>query len=367
VGRPPERNVSNFWRRRLGGVLLSIGLALAAVGYSGLILRGIVTDDGVATKAATAALRDDEVRTYLAEQTSDAIAQQLLGTQTVDSLEAFGIDPQPDLDAVAVTVLADPRFAVAFVETVRELHQIVLVQDGPAPVVDVSALVTVAREAAIERNPAYAQLFPTTGTLRVAVPADDLPDLTGVTQGIGDRARLAILAAVILVTAGMFVHGNRPKGLRRIGTWAIGTAVVQGAFALALPLVADRVPGEISGVAHAIADILRPRLLVPAAMLGAVGVALVVAAWRWKRADDRAGEQLGAEAFLGADPFATHALYDGEIELATHRSPMGAPPVPVASRRDDQSPLPGSSVFGDSVTSREVSSRDVMPTTSRGG
>jgi hypothetical protein len=244
----------------------------------------------------------------------------------------------------------------------------VLVEPGPPPVVDISPLVGVARDAAIERNAAYAALFPTTGTLRVAVPTDDLPDLTGVTEGIGDRARLALLVAVVLVTAGMFVHGNRPKGLRRIGTWAIGTAVVQGAVALALPLVADRVPGDLSGVAHAVADILRPRLLVPAAMLGAVGVALVAAAWRWKRAEDRAGEQRGAEAFLGEDPFATLAIYDGEIELATHRSPMGAPPVPVAtSARDDRSPLPGSSVFGDSLTARDVSRQDVLPTTSRGG
>jgi hypothetical protein len=266
--------------------------------------------------------------------------------------------------------MADPRFDAAFVETVRELHQIVLVESGPPPVVDVSALVTVARDAAIERNAAYAQLFPIDGTLRVTVPAEDLPDLTGVTKGIGDRARLALLAAVVLVTAGMLVHGNRPKGLRRIGTWAIGTAAVQVAVAVALPMAADRVPGELSGVAHAVADILRPRLLVPAAMLGAVGVALVAAAWRWKRADDRTREQAGARAFLGADPFETHAVFDGEIELATHRSPMGAPPVPIATPappRDDYSPLPGSSVFGDPVTARDLSPRDVLPTTPLGG
>jgi hypothetical protein len=360
--------MGDFWRRRIGGVLLSLGLLAAAVGYSGLILRGIVTDEGVATGAATAALRDDRVRQLLADETSDAIADQLLGRETIASLEAFGVDPSRDLDAVAAAVMADPRFSNAFVATVRQLHHTVLVEAGPAPVVDVTALVSVARDAAVAQNPAYAALFPVDGTLRVSIPSDELPDLTAVTQGIGDRARLATIAAVVLITAGMLVHTRRPHGLRRVGTWAIGTAFVQGAVALALPVAAGRVPGELTGVAEAVADILRPRLLVPAAMLGAVGVALVVAAWRWKRAEDRAGEQRGAEAFLGSDPYETHAVFDGEIELATHRSPMGAPPVPVAtSGRDDYSPLPGSSVFGDRLTARDVSPRDVLPTTSRGG
>ena len=86
---------------------------------------------------------------------------------------------------------------------------------------------------------------------------------------------------------------------------------------------------------------------------------------------------MGFDAFLGEDPFDSPATVYGEIELATHRSPMGAPPVPLTSSADEYSPLPGSSVFGDSVTARdagpreasqrEVSPRDVLPTTPLGG
>jgi hypothetical protein len=372
--------VGDIWRRRVGGLLLSLGLLAAAVGYSGMVLRGIVTDEGVATRAAEAALNDDQLRSFLSEQTSDAIGSQLLGLDTVASLEAFGIDPSQDLEKIAAAVMADPRFTNAFVETVRQIHHIVLVEAGPAPVVDVTALVQVARDAAIALNPAYAPLFPVDGTLLVEVPSQQLPDLTGVTQGLGDRARLAAIAAAVLVAVGMIVHSRRPRGLRRVGTWAIGTAVVQLAVALALPIAAGKVPGEVSGVAEAMADILRPRLIVPAAMLGAVGIALVAAAWRWQRADDRAGERLGAHAFLGADPFAAQAMVDAPIELATHRSPMGAPPVPLASagleplalegrsgRGDDRSPLPASGPFSDSATGGGFSGRqDALPTTPRG-
>jgi hypothetical protein len=255
--------VGDIWRRRVGGLLLSLGLLAAAVGYSGMVLRGIVTDEGVATRAAEAALNDDQLRSFLSEQTSDAIASQLLGLDTVASLEAFGIDPSQDLEKIAAAVMADPRFTNAFVETVRQIHHIVLVEAGPAPVVDVTALVQVARDAAIALNPAYAPLFPVDGTLLVEVPSEQLPDLTGVTEGLGDRARLAAIAAAVLVAVGMIVHSRRPRGLRRVGTWAIGTAVVQLAVALALPVAAGKVPGEVSGVAEAMADILRPRLIVP--------------------------------------------------------------------------------------------------------
>jgi hypothetical protein len=363
-----ENALGDLWRRRLGGILLSVGLLAASIGYSGLILRGIITDDGVATRAAGAALDDERVQDLLAEETATAIGQQLLGPETLSSLEAFGIDPSGDLDAIAQAVMADPRFEAAFVDTVRQLHHIVLVETGPAPVIDVTALVSVARDAAVARNEAYAALFPPDGTLRVAVPSEELPDLTGASRSLGDRARVVTLAAVALVTAAMLVHSRRPRGLRRIGFWAIGTATVQALLALALPLLSARVPGDLQGIADAVADTLRPRLLVPAAMLAAVGAALVAAAWRWQRADDGAHGRLGAHAFLGADPFAPQAVVDGSIELATHMSPSNAHSVPLATPvRDEYSPLPGSSVFGDSVTARELSPRDALPTTHRGG
>jgi hypothetical protein len=237
------------------------------------------------------------------------------------------------------------------VATVRSLHHVVLVEPGPAPVVDVTPLVATARDAAIERNSAYAALFPTTGTLRVSLPSDELPDLTGVSSTVESRARLAAIVAVLLVAAAIVVHHRRPRVVRRVGVWAIGVAVTQGIVAAVMPIAAQWIPGDLAPIAGAVARTLQPRLLAPAAIVAATGVALVISAWRWQRSIDSQHERVGAHAFLGHEPDDLTALsYDGAIELATHRSPMGAPPVSLVT------------AGGGSVSPRG----DAVPTTPRG-
>jgi hypothetical protein len=97
-------------------------------------------------------------------------------------------------------------------------------------------------------------------------------------------------------------------------------------------------------------------------MLAAAGIAMVIVAWRWQRAANATHERVGARAFLGADALAGQATVDAPIELATHRSPMGAPPVSLVMRRDDVSPLPPSPLFSTDVSPRT----DVLPTTHQG-
>ena len=79
--------------------------------------------------------------------------------------------------------------------------------------------------------------------------------------------------------------------------------------------------------------------------------ALLISAWRWQRSLDSQHERVGAHAFLGHEPDELAALtYAGAIELATHRSPMGAPPVSLVT------------AGGGSVSPRG----DAVPTTPRG-
>jgi hypothetical protein len=315
----------------VGAILLAVGLFAASMAYTGLVVRRIVTDGDVATTAASAALEDETVQALLVDETASAIGSQLLGDDTIRSLVAFGYDPSADLDAIATAVVADPSFRAAFVATVNELHRIVLVSSGPAPIVDLTPLVDTARTAAIARNEAYIALFPARGSLRVSLPVEDLPDLTGASSALESRARLAAGAAVVLVGAAMLVHPRRPRVLRRVGTWAIGIGLTQAALGMLLPVAASRIPGDLQPVAHAVAETLRPRLLVPAAMVVVVGVAFVVSAWRWQRSLDGGLERLGAHAFLGQEADQVVPTWDGPIELASHRSPMGAPPVPRVS------------------------------------
>jgi len=313
-------------RRRAAGGLLAIALCAASIAYSGSIVRSIVVDDDVARHAADAALDDERVHDFLVRETAEALHGQLFA----DAAFTLGYDPSDDVRAVTETVLADPAFAAIFPDAVRGLHRVVLVERGPVPDLDLSPLVTVARDAAIARNAAYDAVLPQTATVRVALPTDDLPDLTGISSGLAARAKIAATVAVVLAAAAFVLHPKRPRVVRRIGLWALGVAIVQGLSAFAIAYAADRMPGDVAPIATVIAETLRPRLVVPAAMMAAAGVALVGGAWRWQRTLDAAHERLGASAFLAEDDAHEPTRpRDGAIEVATLRSPMGAPPVPL--------------------------------------
>lgn len=314
-------------RRRAANGLLAIGLIAASVAYSGSIVRSIVVDHDVAQKAAAAALDDERVHDLLVRETTAALEAQLFA----GAFPALGDGVSHDVQAVAETVVAAPAFESAFIGAVRDLHRIVLVERGPVPEIDLTPLVGIARDAAIGRNPAYERLLPPTATVRVAMPTDHLPDLTGVSSLLAQRAKTAAAAAVLLAAAAFALHPERPRVVRRIGGWTLGVAVVQAAAAFAIAYAAQKVPGDAAPIATAVAETLRPRLVVPAALMAAAGVALVAGAWRWQRSLDATHERLGASAFFDHDPMDEPvAAREGSIEVATLRSPMGAPPVPLA-------------------------------------
>jgi hypothetical protein len=326
-------------RRRIGNLLLTIGLLCAAVAYNGLVVRAIVLDGDVAQRAAATAMRDERMQRILADKTAEAIERQFLGGAS-QQLEIAGYDSSDDVRAVAEAVIADPRFADAFGDAIRQVHEFVLVERTAPPVVEATTLLDAARAAAVAQNPAYAGLLPPDATLRVALPTDDLPDLTDASATVADQAQLAAVAAVVLVAGAFGVHSRRPRVVRGVGTWAISVAAVQAALALALPYAAGWLPADVQPVVEAVVTTLRPRLLAPAAMIGAAGAALVIGAWRWNRSLDAAHERYGASAFLAADDEARlNPLFaGGQIETATLRSPMGAPPVPLVSASVDVLP-----------------------------
>jgi hypothetical protein len=338
---------------------LVIGLLGATASYGALAVKGLVVDSDVAADAASRAMGDARVRDLLVDETADAVRDQLIGAEGLRTLESLGIDPNPDTRAMAEAVVAAPEFRTAFVATVRDLHHVVFVERGPAPVIDATPVIAVARLTAIQRNPAYAEVLAPTGTLRVTVPMDDLPDLTGLGDGLDGRAMPLGLGALGVAAAGIAISSTRARALRRAGGWCAGVGLLQAAVAFLLPIGAGSIGGDGGPIAEAIARTLLPRLLVPAAMISAGGVGLIIAGWRWQRSYDRRHERAGAAAFLEAEELLLPSFFDGTIETATLRSPMGAPPVRRAGSDDDRSPLPPGAIF-------DVPARDTSAAAKRG-
>jgi hypothetical protein len=322
------RRPRKTWRTHTGGILLLLALLAGSGAYATVIVRGIVVDSDVSAQAASRAIDDVRVQRLLVDQTTEAVRSQLIGTEVVQYLE--NLDPatrevEADLLAVADAVVQTPEFHAAFVTTVRDLHRLVFVERGPAPVVDATDLVSVARDAAIARNAAYAALIPPTGTLTVTIPTSDLPDLTGLRDDLGSRTVPLAVVGAVLATAAFVIHDRRPKALRRVAFWLLGAGVVQASVALLLPVAANLVGGDAGPIAEAIARVLLPRLLAPAAMVGGSGLGLLLVAFQWQRTADRRDARTGATAFLGDDGEERVAsFWDHPLETADLRSPMGA-------------------------------------------
>jgi hypothetical protein len=329
-------------RRRVGGLLLFFALVAGSAAYATVIVRGIVIDSDIAGQAANRALDDERVQHLLVKQTAGALRSQLLGEEGQSALARDGYDPSGDLDAVAAAIVAAPQFRSAFVGGVRSLHDAVFKQ-GPAPTIDATPLVELARNTAIQRNPVYGGLMPPTATLTVSIPAKDLPDLSGIDRTLGEKVKTLTVAAAALAALGLAIHSRRARAVRRIGMWFVSTALLQAAIAFALPVAASAIGNDAGPIAEALARTLLPRLLAPAALVCGVGICIAVVGHRWQRTLDRRHARLGAHAFLEGED--VPIFFDGPIETANLRSPLGAPPVSRVAPRDDRSPLPPSPLF----------------------
>jgi hypothetical protein len=157
------------------------------------------------------------------------------------------------------------------------------------------------------------------------VITDQAPDLTGFKRSVDRRLLTLALVAVGAVALGMLIHSRRPAALRRIGTWLVGFALLQGALALLLPVIASGLPGNSSVIGEQFARTLMPRLIAPAIALMAFGIGALICARRWQRLHDKRNERTGASAFL--DP-------DHLIKI----SGSGAPPAPASVFPDLSSP-----------------------------
>jgi len=167
-------------------------------------------------------------------------------------------------------------------------------------VLDLSPLVPKFRDEAIKVNPAYAQLMPAKAPLQIQI-TDRAPDLTGLKRSLDRRFSALALASAGLIAFAMLIHSRRPTVLRRIGVWLIAFALLQGAFALLLPVLASGLPGNSSIIGEHLARSLMPRLIAPAVALMLFGVGAFICARRWQRLHDERNERTGANAFLDPD------------------------------------------------------------------
>jgi hypothetical protein len=284
-------------RRVIGWLLLTVGLLGTSLVYDAFMVRKLVLDPNVVVDATDNILERRVIQSAVADQIVEAARSQLLPPGTTSSATLHVTD---DLRQAGIELTRTPEFHDAYAAAVRALHSYIFIDHSVAPVLDLSAFVPLFRTEAIALNPLYAQLLPAQAALRIQM-TDRAPDLTGIKRSLDRRFALLAMATAGLIALAMLIHSRRAAALRRIGMWLIAFALLQGAIALLLPVVASALPGNSSIIADHLARSLMPRLIAPAVALLLFGIGAWVCARRWQRLHDERNERTGANAFLDPD------------------------------------------------------------------
>jgi hypothetical protein len=306
----------------VGWLLLTVGLLVTSLVYDAFMIRALVLDPDVVVDATDDILERRIVQNTVADQIVKAAQSQLLPPGTTSTPTLHITD---DLRQASIELTRTPEFHDAYAKAVRALHRYIFIDRSMTPVLDLSSLVPVLRNEAIELNPAYAALLPAAAPLKVQI-TDQAPDLTGFKRSLDRRLSAIVLLAIGLVALAMLVHSRRPAALHRIGFWLVAFAMLQGAIALLLPVIASGLPGNASIIGEHLARSLMPRLIAPAIAMMVFGIGALICARRWQRLHDKRNERTGASAFL--DPDHLIKISGNGAPLASGASVASGMPVP---------------------------------------
>jgi hypothetical protein len=251
-------------------VLASVTIVLALV--AGYARQSAVNSDQFANRA-TAALRDDSVRTLIAQKITDEVVLR----NQADLLAA-----RPLIESVTSEIVGGRAFTGLFRKAVRDVHRALFKRDENTVALTIPDIGTVLAAALVQVRPSLARDL--RSTERVRVVNEDIGSLTATLADITERVRL--IAALLLVLTVLFAGGALYLSRDRRATaiqLGIGAAVAGGllvvAYGLARSIAVDHVSGtEEQAAARAVWDAFLGDLRTEAWLLAGAGAVVAAAA-----------------------------------------------------------------------------------------
>jgi hypothetical protein len=261
------------WRRpatRVLVVLTSLVVVLAlVVAYA---RQAAVNSEQFANRA-TAALRDDSVRSLIAERITDEVVLR----NQADLLAA-----RPLIESVASGIVGGRAFTALFHEAVEDVHRALFKRDQSTVTLTLADVGTVL-SAALERvDPAAAREL--RSTKRVDVVRRDIGDLSATLADIAERIKLLAIflavLAVVLAAAALAVSPDRRATVVDLGIgFTVAGVLLVVAYAVARDLVAGHADGpEAQAAARAVWDTFLGDLRTEAWILAGSGAVVAAAA-----------------------------------------------------------------------------------------
>jgi len=264
-----------------------------AAGYA---RRAAVDSDQFANRA-TAALRDDSVRSLIADRITDGI---VLKKQT-DLIAA-----RPIIQSVASGVVGSGAFTKLFRSAVRDVHRALFSGDQQTLTLTVADIGTVVAAALEELRPSLARQVEATGS--VALLSRDVGTLSTTLADVAGRVRLLALfllvLCVVLVAAAVAISRDRRRTVVGLGDGAAvaGVLVVVG-LGVTRSVAVNGVEGpEAQGAVGAVWDSFLGDLRTASWILAGCGAVVAAAASSLIRPVDIGEPMRRAARVLSSEP-----------------------------------------------------------------
>lgn len=251
-------------------VAASVSLVLALV--AGYVQRAAIDSDQFANRAA-AALRDDSMRTVIAERITDEVVLER---------KANLVAARPIVQSVASGIVGSRAFTSLFRSAVRDVHRTVLDRDGDTVALRVADVGTVLAAALEQVRPSLARELESTE--RVELLTRDVGSVGGDLARLADKVRvLALLLAALsaaLAAGALALSRDRRRTVVGLGAGVAGAGVVLVvAYGVVRSLAIGHVEGaEEQAAAGAIWDAFLGDLRTAAWILAGCGAVISAAA-----------------------------------------------------------------------------------------
>jgi hypothetical protein len=276
-------------------ILLVLGFLAAWVGYDAWIVSHAVLDPNATRAAAHALLQAPAVRRGLADE---------ITTQLDKKVPAAKEDPHAP--AAVAAALSDPRVTGAFADTIAQIHTAV-VSSAPAQssdetfTIDGHALSNALYDALAPNDPQLAAQVRQAPPLTAHIKVKDMPKLHDPRSTADVVTLLAVMAALLLITASLLVQHDR-RTIGRVGRRTAFLAATPLFVFVALPLVLSHGSGDAQQIVSELLRVYGHRVLPSAIVLAVVGLSVAVGAIVWPRAHVDPATTRAVPPYTGPEP-----------------------------------------------------------------
>lgn len=206
-----------FFRQRISGVLILLGLLLSWVGLTSLVVRQTLFVPGRIPGYAISALHNSQVRS--------AVAEFIAGSAQAQNPQLAAI-PKASLSAAVDSALTDPAVSAQFANAALQIQEHMIgLQQGPITVGG-PVLSSIVAKALAGNNATEEQILakiPFTYT----ISPSSIPSFANLYRKIAEIINLSLISAATLLLLAVSISAKKGKTVRRIGIGFIALSAVE--------------------------------------------------------------------------------------------------------------------------------------------